>query len=157
MACSCPRLEEPGTIDEWVQQETCLVELSADIAQPYLLGGAMNVYDQLHAIRDELERRQATAATIVVLDRLIALAEPERDNPLAISQAMMLRHLLRQRDVLNNEAVRMDILGLAGDLDEQRPSRRDDDVPDATTDTERRPQHSRSFYKKQKEKERQRH
>jgi hypothetical protein len=116
----------------------------------------MNAYDQLHAIRDELQRRGATPATIAVLNRLITQAEPERDNPLAISQQMMLRHLLRQRDVLNNEAVRMDLLGLAGDLDEQRPVRRDDDMPDATTDTDRRPQHLRSYYKKQKEKERQR-
>jgi hypothetical protein len=116
----------------------------------------MNAYDQLHAIREEMQRRGATPGTIAVLDRLITLAEPERDNPLAISQQMMLRHLLRQRDVLNNEAVRMDLLGLAGDLDEQRPPRREDDAPDATTDTDRRPQHLRSYYKKQKEKERER-
>jgi hypothetical protein len=69
---------------------------------------------------------------------------------------MMLRHLLRQRDVLNNEAIRMDLLGLAGDLDEQRPARRDDEAQDATTETDQRPQHLRSYYKKQKEKERQR-
>jgi hypothetical protein len=116
----------------------------------------MNVYDQLHAIREEMQSRNATPETILVLDRLIVQAEAERDNPLAISQPMMLRHLLRLRDVLNNEAVRMDLLGLAGDLDEQRPVRREDDIPDATLEAERRPQQSRSFYKKQKEKERQR-
>ncbi len=116
----------------------------------------MNIYDQLHEIRDELERRGATAATIAVLDGLITNAEPERDNPLSVSQPMMLRHLLRQRAVLNNHQVEMDILALAGDLDEQRPSRRDDDVPDATTDQDLKPQHTHNFYKKQKEKERQR-
>ena len=66
----------------------------------------------------------------------------------------MLKHLLRQRDVLNNEIVHMDVLALAGDLDERRPVRNEDAAPDATTDTDRRPQHLRSFYRKQKEKER---
>ncbi len=116
----------------------------------------MNIYDQLHEIRDELLRREANAATLSVLDKLIEQAEPERDNPLSVSQAMMYRHLLRQRDVLNNPAVEMDILSLAGDLDEQRPARREDDMPDATTDVDSRPQHTRTFYKKLKEKEKQR-
>ena len=114
----------------------------------------MNIYDQLHAIRDELESRRHAPETLVVLDRLIAQAEPEQDNPLSISQQMVVRHLLRQRDVLNNEAVHMDILGLAGDLEDRRPARDDADVPDATTDADRRPQHLHSFYKKQKEKDR---
>jgi len=42
---------------------------------------------------------------------------------------MMFRHLLRQRDVLNNPTVEMDILAMAGDFDEQRPPRREDDMP----------------------------
>ncbi len=113
----------------------------------------MNVYDQLHEIRDELERRGAKPETITVLDRIILQAEPERDNPLSISQPMMLRHLLRQRDVLNNEAVHMDILALAGDLDERRPARREDEMPDATVDQDTRPQHTRAYYKKLKEKQ----
>jgi hypothetical protein len=113
----------------------------------------VNVYDQLHEIRDELERRGAKAETITVLDRIIDQAEPERDNPLSITQSMMLRHLLRQRDVLNNELVYIDVLALAGDLDERRPQRRDEDVPDATADRDTRPQHTRAFYKKQKDKQ----
>jgi hypothetical protein len=116
----------------------------------------VNIYDQLHEIRDELERRGAAPATLEVVDRLIVQAEPERDNPLSISQPMMLRHLLRQRDVLNNHYVEMDILALAGDLDEQRPVRRDEDLPDATTEADGRQQHTHNYYKKQKEKERQR-
>jgi hypothetical protein len=115
----------------------------------------VNIYDQLHEIRDELERRGAAPATIEMLDRLILQAEPERDNPLSISQPMMLRHLLRQRAVLNNHYVEMDLLALAGDLDDQRPVRRDDDLPDATSDMDGRPKQTHAFYKKQKEKERQ--
>jgi hypothetical protein len=114
----------------------------------------VNIYDQLHEIRDDLERRGANGATLAVLDKLIAQAEPERDNPLSVSQAMMFRHLLRQRDVLNNPTVEMDILSLAGDFDEQRPARREDDVPDATEDADSRPQHTRNYYKKLKEKQR---
>ena len=115
----------------------------------------MNIYDQLHEIRAELEQRGATPATIGVLDRLITLAEPQQDNPLSITQSMVVRHLLKQREVLNNEAVHMDILALAGDLDDRRPVRNEDAAPDATTDMDKRPQHLRSFYKKQKEKEKQ--
>lgn len=114
----------------------------------------MNAYDQLHMIREDLERRGALPETLTLLDRFIAQAEPERDNPLSISQSMILRHLLGQREVLNNEAIHMDLLGVAGDLDERRPSRDADDSPDATIDGERRPQHLHSFYKKQREKER---
>jgi hypothetical protein len=115
---------------------------------------ALNIYDQLQAIRAQVAGRRHAPETLTVLDRLIAQAEPERDNPLSISQPMVIRHLLRQRDVLNNEAVHMDILGLAADPEDRR-ARSDEDVPDATVDTERRPQHLRSFYKRQKEKERQ--
>ena len=114
----------------------------------------MNIYDQLHDVRDELQRRGASEATLLVLEKLIAQAEPERENPLSVSQAMMYRHLLRQRDVLNNPAVEMDILSLAGDFDEQRPPRREDDMPDATEDADARPQHTRNYYKKLKEKQR---
>lgn len=115
----------------------------------------MNAYDQLHIIREDLERRGAKPETLATIDRYIVQAEPQQDSPLSISQSMILRHLLSQRDVLNDEAIHMDILGLAGDLEERRPARNDDDVPDATIDTDRRPQHLRSFYKKQKERERQ--
>jgi hypothetical protein len=114
----------------------------------------VNIYDQLHEIRDELQRRGATNATIQVMDKLIAQAEPERENPLSVSQSMMFRHLLRQRDVLNNSAVEMDILSLAGDFDEQRPARREEDMPDATDDADSRPQHNRNYYKKLKERQR---
>jgi hypothetical protein len=113
----------------------------------------VNVYDQLHEIRDELERRGAKPQTITVLERIIEQAEAERDNPLSITQSMMLRHLLRQRDVLNDESVYTDVLALAGDLDERRPQRRDEDVPDATTDRDGRVQHTRAYYKKLKEKQ----
>jgi hypothetical protein len=115
----------------------------------------VNAYDQLLTIRDDLERRGVKPETLATIDRYIVQAESQRDSQLSISQSMILRHLLSQRDVLNNEAVHWDLLGLAGDLDERRPVRNDDDAPDATVDSDRRPQHLRSYYKKQKERERQ--
>jgi hypothetical protein len=117
----------------------------------------VNAYDQLHSIREDLALRGAHPDTIALLDRFIALAEPERDNQLSITQGMILRHLLSQREVLNNEVVHMDLLGLAGDLDERRAVRSDRDLPDATEDLDHRPQHLKSYYRRQKEKERQSH
>jgi hypothetical protein len=116
----------------------------------------VNIYDQLHDIREELEQRGAAPETLAVLDRLIGQAEPERDNPLSVSPSMMLRHLLRQRDVLSSQVVEMDILALAGDLDEKRPARREEDIPDATTDIDNRAIHTHGFYRKQKDRDKDR-
>jgi hypothetical protein len=115
----------------------------------------VNAYDQLQTIREDLERRGAKPETLALIDRFIAQAEAQRDSPLSISQPMILRRLLSQREVLNDESIHMDVLNLAGDLDDRRPARNEDDMPDVTVDTERRPQHLRSYYKKQKERERQ--
>lgn len=110
----------------------------------------MNAYEQLQRIREELEDREAGPDTIGLVDRAISLAEPEKDNPLSISQSMMLRHLLKMPAAINNHYVQMDLLGLQGDVEDRR-GRRDDDMPDATVDTDRRPQHLHSFYRKQRE------
>ena len=112
----------------------------------------MNAYDQLHEIRDTLEDRGASAETLGLLDRAIKLAEPQQDSPLYIPQSMMLKHLLRMPDVLNSHRVEQDLLALAGDLDERWRTPIDDSAPDATQDTERKPQHSHTYYKEQKRK-----
>lgn len=110
----------------------------------------MNAYEQLREIRDELEDREAGPETIRLVDRAITLAEAEKDNPLSISQSMMLRHLLKMPDAMNNHYVQMDLLGLQGDIEDRRAARREEDFADATVDTERRPQHLHSFYRKQR-------
>ena len=116
----------------------------------------MNAYEQLERIREELEEREAGPETMRLLDRAIALAEPEKDNALSISQSMMLRHLLRMPAAINNHYVQMDLLGLQGDIEDRRDAmrREDDAAPDATTDTNRGPQRLGSYYKKQRERER---
>ncbi len=111
----------------------------------------MNAYEQLQEIRDELEEREAGPETISLLDRAIDLAEGEKDNPLSISQSMMLRHLLKMPQAVNNHYVYMDLLGLQGDIEDRRAVRREEDAPDATVDTNRGQQHLSSYYKKQKE------
>jgi hypothetical protein len=113
----------------------------------------VNAYEQLQQIREELEEREAGPETLLMVDRAIALAEPEKDNPLSISQSMMLRHLLKMPAAMNNHYVEMDLLGLQGDIEDRRAARRDDDVPDATVDGERRPQHTHNYYRKQRERQ----
>lgn len=109
----------------------------------------MNAYEQLQRIREKLEERDAGPETIRLVDHAMDLAEPERDNPLSVSQAMVLRHLFRMPAAVNNHYIQLDLEGLQGDLEDQR-ARRDDEIPDATVDEERRPQHLHSFYRKQR-------
>lgn len=112
----------------------------------------MNAYDQLHEIREKLERQGAVPETLTLLDTFIAQAEPQQDSQLSISQPMILRHLLSQRQVLNNEAIYMNLLAI---MEDERPSRDDEDrAPRAQTEADRTPQHLHGYYKKQKEKER---
>ena len=110
----------------------------------------MNAYDQLCAIREEMEDRHAKAITLKVLDKAIERAKETMDSPLHLSQAMVLKHLLRLPDVLNNYDAEMDLLGLSGDISERRPQRSEDDVPDATIESERKPQHSHTYYREKK-------
>jgi len=113
----------------------------------------VNAYEQLQRIREELEDREAGPETLLMADRAMALAEPEKDNPLSISQSMMLRHLLKMPAAVNNHYVEMDLLGLQGDIEDRRAARRDEDEQDATVDGERRPQHTHNYYRKQRERQ----
>lgn len=112
----------------------------------------MNAYEQLQRIREKLEERDAGPETISLVDRAITLAEPEKDNPLSISQAMVLRHLFRMPAAVNNHYIQLDLEGLQGDIEDYR-ARRDEEIPDATIDTEHRPQHLHSYYRKQRERQ----
>jgi hypothetical protein len=107
----------------------------------------MNAYEQLVAVRDELAHRGAHQKTLSVMDALIRQAEPERNNPMSVSQLMILRHVLRTPAVLNDEDIYLDILGLQGDLEEAASARGEPEA--AYLDESRRPR-LRSYYKKQK-------
>ena len=83
----------------------------------------MNAYEQLQTIREELEDREAGPETLRLVDRAITLAEREKDNPLSISQSMMLRHLLKMPEVANNHYVQMDLEALQGEIEDRRARR----------------------------------
>jgi hypothetical protein len=106
----------------------------------------VNVYEQLVAVRTELQLRGARPRTITVMDQLIRQAEGEKDNQLSMSQLMVLRHVLKSPAVLNDEDVYLDMLGLQGDLEDVANNRVEPEA--AYVDESRRPK-QRSFYKKQ--------
>ncbi len=106
----------------------------------------MNVYEQLLAVRTELQQRGARERTIAAMNRLIVQAEAEKDNPMGVSQMMVLRHVMRAPLILNDEEVYLDVLGLQGDLEEAAESRAEPEA--AYMDDSRRPK-LHSHYKKQ--------
>lgn len=107
----------------------------------------MNIYEQLVAVRGDLRQRGAKPTTLTVMDKLIVQAESEKENPMSVSQLMILRHVLRSPDVLNNEDVYLDVLALQGDLEEAAESRAEPEA--AYVDDSKRPK-LHSHYKKQR-------
>ena len=113
----------------------------------------MNAYEQLEAIRDQLEQNGASEDSIEFVDKFIKRAESERNSSTSFSQMMMLRHLLRQRETIDNFAIYNDLQEIIDGLEGRRAS--DDDVRPAYEDNERHPR-SRQYYKALKEKEKDR-
>ena len=46
----------------------------------------MNIHEQLQAVKSDLEERDARAKTLRVIDKMIAMAEPQRDSGLSVSR-----------------------------------------------------------------------
>jgi hypothetical protein len=111
----------------------------------------VNAYEQLSEIRMRLEENGANEASIELIDKFIKQAEPTRDSDTNVPMAMMLRHLLRQREVLSNDAIFNDLQELVDD----RPRPSEDAEPFAYEEEHRPRPHS--YYKQQKAKERQGH
>jgi len=78
----------------------------------------MNIYEQLQAMRADLVERDASARSLRIMDKMISLAEPERNSGLSMSRLQVLRHVMLTPDVLNDEDVRLDFIGLEGDLED---------------------------------------
>ena len=110
----------------------------------------MNAYEQLTTIRDQLELNGASEDSIELVEKFLRRAESERESQTSVPQVMMLRHLLRQREALDNYAVYNDLQELMEGIESRRVS--DDDVRPAYEDTERRPR-PHSYYKALKEKD----
>jgi len=105
----------------------------------------MNIYEQLMAVKTDLEERGARAKTIQVVDGMIDMAREQRDSAVSVSRLQVLRHAMRTPAVLNDEDVRLDFLGLEGDLEDAAAQRATE--PAAYEDLERRPK-LKKYYKK---------
>ena len=107
----------------------------------------MNAYEQLVLIRDRLEQQGAHEDSIAMVEKLIKRTEPDRNSQTNVPQSMMLRHMLRQREVLDNYSIYNDLQELMGDYEERREEERSE-----LDEEEHRPK-PHSYYRQQKLKE----
>jgi hypothetical protein len=107
----------------------------------------MNAYEQLLAIRDRLELNGASEDSIDMIDKFLERVTSERNSDTNVPMAMMLKHLLRQREALDNDAIYNDLQELVDGT--TRPPRDPDAAPYAWEEEHRPKPHS--FYKQQKQ------
>ncbi len=107
----------------------------------------MNVYEQLIAIRDQLEQNGASEESVTLVEKFIHRAQSERDSQTNVAQIQMVRHLLKQKEALDNDAVYNDLQELMDSFSTRRVS--DDDVRPAYEEADHRPK-PHSYYKQQK-------
>lgn len=105
----------------------------------------MNIYEQLQALRGDLQQQGAKPETIKVVDDMIARAEDQRDSGLSFTRLQVLRRVIQLPAALNNEDVHLDLIALEGDL-EEAAARREVERP-AYEPEDRRPK-LKKFYKK---------
>ncbi len=104
----------------------------------------MNAYEQLVSIQRQLELNGASEDSVELVEKFIKRAESERDSQTSVAQVMMVRHLLRQREALDNDAIYNDLQELMDGYESRRIS--EDEVRPAYEDTERRPR-PHSYYR----------
>lgn len=112
----------------------------------------MNAYEQLEVIRDRLEQNGASEEAVELVEKYLKRAESERYSTTTVPQVMMLRHLLRSKEALDNFAIYNDLQEVMSEL-EARRQHDDDEVRPAYEDSSRQPK-PKSYYKALKEKER---
>lgn len=110
----------------------------------------MNAYEQLVAIRDQLEQNGAHEDSISLVEKFITRAEFERESRTSVAQVMMIRHLLKQKEALDSDAVYNDLQELLDGYDSRRVA--DDDVRPAYEDNEHHPR-PHSYYRALRAKE----
>jgi len=104
----------------------------------------LNAYEQLLAIKSQLEENGAHEDSVSLVEKFIKRAEAEKDSRTSIAQSAMIRHLLRQREALDNDAIFNDMQEL---LDVHENRKVDPDaVRPAYEDNERRPK-PHSYYR----------
>lgn len=109
----------------------------------------MNAYEQLLAIRDRLEQNGASEDSVELVEKFLKRAESERESNTSVPQVMMIRHLLKQREALDSDAIYNDLQELMDTFDSRRIS--EDDVRPAYEDSDRRPR-PHSYYRSLKDK-----
>src|SRR5438270_849715 len=97
----------------------------------------MNIYEQLEALKGTLEEQGARAKTVRLLDTMLQRAESQRNSGLSFTRLQVLRRVMQTPEALNDEDVRLDLLGLEGDLEEAAAAR--SQTPSAAYEEDRRP------------------
>lgn len=110
----------------------------------------MNAYEQLEAIRDQLELNGAHEDSITLVEKFLRRAESERESRTSVAQSMMIRHLLKAKEALDSDAIYNDLQELLDGYDARRVA--DDDVRPAYEDNEHHPR-PHSYYKALREKD----
>jgi hypothetical protein len=105
----------------------------------------VNIYEQLQALRRDLEQHPANDKTLRVVDSMIDRAQSQRDSGLSFTRLQVLRRVMQIPDALNDEDVRMDLIALEGDL-EEAAARREQEAP-AYEQADKRPK-LKKYYKK---------
>lgn len=111
----------------------------------------MNAYEQLEDIKHRLELNGANEATIDLVEKFLKRAEFEKNSNTSITQVMMIRHLLRQRETYDNHSIYDDLQELMTDHENRRVT--DDAVRPAYEDDSHQPR-PKSYYKALRDKER---
>lgn len=104
----------------------------------------MNIYDQLLGVRDDLQRQGANTKTMRMVDTMIDRARSQSESAISFSRLQVLRRLMSMPEALNDEDVRLDLIGLEGDL-EDAAARRGEQKP--AYEPERQPK-LKKYYKK---------
>lgn len=106
----------------------------------------MNIYEQLQGLRSDLLRQDAQAKTLRFLDGMIAKAADQRNSGLSFTRLQVLRRVMQMPEAVNDEEIRLDLLGLEGDL-EDAAAQRDVATP-AAYEEERKPKLKKYYNKK---------
>ncbi len=83
----------------------------------------MNIYEQLEGLRSDLESQGARAKTVRLLDSMLQRAESQRESGLSFTRLQVLRRVMQMPEALNDEDVRLDLIGLEGDLEDAAQQR----------------------------------
>lgn len=108
----------------------------------------MNAYEQLLTICEELENNGANEASILLVEKFLKRAEADKSSSTSVPRAMMIKHLLKQKETIDSDSIFNDLQEL---LDGVKTPVDPDQTPYAWEE-ERRPK-PKSYYKRLKEQE----